>query len=188
MREMKNRTFVLAIIGVLLAFVALMCWGCSRSKSNAVPQKDVASVVAQPFDAKATIKLKDLKMTADINKTAAGQMTIKVNEPKTLEGMAFTYDGTDIRVIYKGLTVRLDENSKLVSSVASVIVNSIDAASSPSGVDVSLDNGALVVSGESDSGRFSITLDKEAGSLASIQVPELDFECRFDDFLFRKSA
>lgn len=186
MREMKNRTFAICVIGVLTVFTVLMCWGCSRRSSPpAADQRDVAAALSRPFDAKATIKLKDLVMTADVNRTGQGQATIQINEPKTLSGMAFAYDGQDIRVSYKGLTVKLDENSKLVSSVASIIVNSIDAASSESGVDVRLDGGALVISGESDSGRFQITLDKENGSIATLNVPELDFECRFDDFLFQ---
>jgi len=183
---MKNRTFGILLAVILTAFVLLMCWGCSKRTQRSSPSpKDVAAVLAQPFDAKATLKLKDLVMTADINRTGPGQATVQINEPQTLSGMAFVYDGEDVSVSYRGLTVKLREDSVLVSSVAEMIVRSIDAASSGSGVDVRLDGGALTVSGESDSGRFQITLDKENGSIATLNIPELDFECRFDDFLFR---
>lgn len=186
MRDMKNKTFLIGIVIILAAFVVLMCWGCSRRSGPAPTPENAAGTVAQPFDAKATIRMKDLVMTADINKTAANQLTLKVNEPATLQGMAFQYDGQNITVSYRGLSVKLDGDSKLVSSIASIIVNSIDKASSPSGVDVRIDGGALILSGQSDSGRFELALDRKNGSMASLSVPELDFECHFDDFLFQK--
>ena len=142
--------------------------------------------MSRPFDAEATITMKDLVLTADINRTEPGQATIRITEPKNLSGMNFSYDGDDITVSYMGFSVQLDGNSKLVSNVASLIVSALDKAASPSGVDVSMEEDALLVSGESDSGKFSIRLDKENGSIISVQVPEVDFECRFDDFLFRE--
>lgn len=181
---MKNRTFLISIAAILILFIVLMCWGCSK---RTVPApENVANTVGQPFDAKATIRMKDLVMTADLNKTEAGKLTLKVNEPATLQGMAFQYDGEDIVVSYRGLNVKLNGDSKLVSSIASIIVNSIDKAASPSGVDVRIDGDALLLTGQSDSGKFNLTLDRKGGSMASLSVPEVDFECRFDDFLFRR--
>ena len=184
---MKNRTFVICILVIIALFSGLILFSCNRgNKSGAAPSgEQVSAAMSRPFDAKATITMKDLVLTADINRTKPGQATIQIDEPKSLAGMSFSYDGDDITVSYMGFSVKLDGDSKLVSNVASLIVNTIDKASSPSGVDVSMADGALIVSGENDSGKFSIRLDKENGSIASISVPEVDFECRFDDFLFK---
>lgn len=182
---MKNKTFLIAIGIILTLFVILMCWGC-QAKTPAVTPENAAAAISQPFDAKATIRLKDLVMTADINKTAPKTATIQLNEPKTLSGMQFQMDGENVNVSYRGLSVKLNENSRLVSSIAALIIGTIDKASSPSGVNVEMKGNALIVSGKSDEGEFSILLDRQNGSIASISLPELDFECHFDDFLFQK--
>lgn len=182
---MKNRTFILSAIGILAVFAVLFCFGCQPKQKQSF-NKEAAVTLKKPFDAKATIKMRDLVLTADINKTAVGVATIKINEPKSLKDMKFEYDGKDIKIGYKGLAVRLDENSKLVSSLVAIIVNSIDKAASDSGVDVRVDGKVLIVSGESESGKFSITIDRESGSIATINLPELDFECHFNDFLLKK--
>ncbi len=180
--SMKNRSFILSIVGIVAVFAVLFCFGC-QPKQNKVSNKEATTNLKRPFDAKATIKMKDLVLTADINKTAVGCATIKVSEPKSLKDMKFEYDGKDIKIGYKGLSVKLDENSKLVSSLVAIIVNSIDKAASESGIDVKVEGKVLVVSGESESGKFAIKIDRESGSIATINLPELDFECRFDDFL-----
>ncbi|MFZ2539271.1 MAG: hypothetical protein WAX04_10270 [Oscillospiraceae bacterium] len=182
---MKNHVFILSIVGIVSVFGILFCFGC-QPKKNMVSNKEVATSLKKSFDAKATIKMKDLVLTADINKTAVGCATIKISEPKSLKDMKFEYDGKDVKIGYKGLSVKLDENSKLVSSLVAIIVNSIDKAASESGVSVKVEGKVLVVSGESESGKFAITIDRESGSIASINLPELDFECHFDDFLVKQ--
>ena len=174
---MKNRTFVICIAVILALFVPLFFWGGHGRKEK--ESLASAATLSQPFEAKAEIRLKDLRMNADINQTAPGQATVRITQPETLAGMAFAYDGEEVQVSYKGLTIRLDDDSRLVSSVAGMIVRSIDAACSESGVNVELEGERLIVSGESDAGRFRIALDKDTGSIASLNLPEADLECRF---------
>lgn len=185
---MKNRTFWIWVGVIVILFLLLMFWGCQRKDGGGAAQspEQISAAISRPFDAKATIRLKDLVMTADINKTSADALTMIIEEPKTLSGMKFSYDGTDITVSYMGLSIKLDENSKLVSSAANLIVGALNKAASPSGIDVRLQEGALLVSGKSDDGDFSIKLDKANGSIVSIALPELDFTCNFDDFVFKK--
>lgn len=182
---MKNKVFIISIIAIVAVF-GLLFFLTSKPKTNKALNKQVTTSLKTPFDAKAKIKMKDLVLVADINKTDVGCATIKIAEPKSLKDMNFSYDGEDITIAYKGLSVKLDEKSKLVSSLVSIIVNSIDKAASDSGIDVKINGNALTVCGENESGKFNITIDKENGSIASINLPELDFECNFDNFLFKK--
>lgn len=188
MKEMQNRTFVLwlaiIVIGFGILFFAVGRRSSARPDGQSPDAAAVASQLSQPFDAKATIRMEDLVLTADINRTAPGQLTLAVTEPAALSGMQFAYDGTDITVSYLGLSVRLNDDSVLVTSLVRMIVDAIDKASSQSGVNVSIDGETLLVSGESASGDFDIRLNPEDGSIASLHLPELDFECRFDDFLY----
>lgn len=180
---MKTRTFTIVVAALLALILGVTFLGLHGRKS-AKPPANLASTMSKGFDAGATIRMKDLVMVGDINKTKSGALTIAIKEPKHLKGMTFEYDGDDVSVSYKGIKIKLDENSKLVSSALSVIVNAIDKASSDSGVNVGIDGKALIVSGDCDSGKFDIKLDKKTGSMISLKLDELDFECNFDDFVF----
>ena len=179
---MKNNVFIISVIGIVAVFGVLF-FLVSPSKDNYESNEEVVEILEKPFDAKATIKMQDLVLVADVNKSAVGCATIKILEPSALKDMNFEYDGNEIKISYKGLSVKLDDDSKLVSSLVAIMVNSIDKAASESGVDVAIDGKALKLSGESESGKFAITIDRENGSIASINLPELDFECNFNDFL-----
>lgn len=184
-KEMKTSTF--AIIGsIILVFIAIFAISAFAKRNTTQVPRQISTNLHRPFDAKATIKMKDLTMEADINKTDIGVATFKIKEPKSLKDMEFQYNGEDVTVSYRGLSVKLDENSKLASSLASIIVSSIDKAASPSGVDVDIKGKQLAINGKSDAGKFEILLDKKTGSMMSLALPELDFECNFDDFIFKK--
>lgn len=182
---MKNKTFYIWIAVILLIFAGLMAL-TSRGKSEEKPPVEVLKGVNAPFDAKAHIKMQNMDLTADLNRTAENCITVKINEPASIAGMTFTYNGQDIETSFKGLTVTLDENSKLVSSLAEIIVNSLNKASDNEDVDVSITDGVVYLTGKSDSGEFQMRLDKKDGSIASISLPELQFECRFDEFIFKR--
>lgn len=189
-REMKNSTFTILVVVLLALIAAFTFMGGKKSSSAKISGRNshqVSTNLAKPFDAKATITMKDLKMTADINQTRAGECTVKITEPKTLSGMQFIYNGNDVSVSYKGFTVKLNQDSKLVQTVAGIIVEAINKASSPSGIDISIDGGRLLLQGDSDAGKFKMLLDKENGSIVSLSVPSVDFECNFTDFIFKNA-
>lgn len=177
---MKSKTFTIWVAVLMVLIVTVTFLGLRQNKQNketALPQ--VSAALSRSFDAKAKIKLADLVLVADVNKTAVGACTVEIEEPKHLKGMKFDYNGQDIGVSYKGMRVQLDENSKLASSVAQIIVNAVDKAASGSGIDVSVSGQAVEVSGDCDSGKFFIKLDKKSQSVLSITLPELDFTCNF---------
>ena len=187
MKEMRNRTFVLWIFIIVIGFGILFFTVGRRGSSDPGQPPDatkVAAQLSQPFDAKATIRMEDLVLTADVNRTVPGQLTLSVTEPAALSGMQFAYDGTDVTVSYLGLSVRLNDDSVLVTSLVRMIVDAIDKAASNSGIAVSIDGENLLVSGETAAGDFDLRLNPEDGSIASLHLPELDFECRFDNFLY----
>ncbi|MEG0571262.1 MAG: hypothetical protein RR497_06415 [Oscillospiraceae bacterium] len=186
---MKQQTFYMLIGIIIIIFVVLFAFGsCKRKKTDEKSTSEITTDIRRPFDAQATIKVKDLVIDADINKTAVGKCSVVIKKPKSLEGMKMDYDGEKIVANYKGMSIALDENSKLAAAVVPIIINTIDKAGSPSGIDVMTVGKTLLISGTSDSGKFSISADKQKGSVIKISVPELDFECNFSDFIFKKQA
>lgn len=187
---MKNKRFIIIIclIGAIFIFLLILprlrnSKNSDINKNSTLPRQTEVSL-KNPFEAKATIKLRDLTLVADLNKTAARQATFSIKDPPALNGMTFIYNENELTVSYKGLSVKLDENSKLVKTAMSAIIAAIDKASTPGGVSVSLEDSGLKLSGETDSGGFDILLDRKNGSIARVSLPELELECSFDDFLF----
>ncbi|MEG2429919.1 MAG: hypothetical protein RSA79_06505 [Oscillospiraceae bacterium] len=171
----KITVIVLIVLIVSLCFLPLF----TKNKSKSVP-KNISNSFTKAFNAQATIKMKDLVLQADVNKTSANELTMVIKSPATLKDMKFAYDGNNILVTFKGLSVNLDENSKLVQNALNIIVKTINSASSSSGINVGMEEGVLTVSGDSEVGKFKTVLDKKNGSIVSINVPSLDFECNFD--------
>ena len=179
---MKQKTFVFGLIAILVIFILLMLWGCNR-KSGAGP-RDLGKTLSQPFEAEATIRMKGLTLQSDINRTAAGTATFVVTDPPGLKDMQFQYNGDEIAVSYKGMTLHLDGESKLAGSMAALVMEAIEKASSDD-VKIKLDGNALCIAGESEAGEFDMRLDRKNGSILSLSFPELDFECSFEDFIFQ---
>ncbi len=176
---MKTKTFTIWVCILLGLIITVTVLGFLKKPDNS----QIASNVKRAFEAKATIKLKDITLVGDVNKTKDNTCTVTIQSPENLKGMKISYDGKDIVVGFKGLNVNLNGDSKLVNSIAKIIVNSIDNVNDDIGVKI--DDDTLKLNGKSDTGRFNMTLSKTNRSIMSLSVPELDFECEFDDFIFK---
>lgn len=179
--RLKNIVYVVTCVTIgLVAVVLLLNLLGGRSKAGEM----VSTNIHRGFDAQATIMVEDVVMLCDINKTVLGDMTISVIEPDTLNGLTIAYNGDDITTSYKGMSFTMDDSSVVATSIGKIILSAINKASSPSGVEVKMLDSSIVIDGETDQGRFSITLDKNNGNIVSLNVPNLDFICNFDEFLW----
>lgn len=182
---MKNKTFFISLAVIIVVFCVLFFFSCNKG-NNKPSVSDINSAVSSlntPFDAKATINLNGIEFTADVNKTNIGSATITITKPETVNGMQFQYDGEDIKITYKGISVNLDDDSKIVSSSMPLIIKALNAAAQKNGITVENKTGQLLLSGKSEDKNFIITMDKETGTVANISFPDIDMECRFENFL-----
>lgn len=164
--------------GVLLALCC--CTGCGKTASSEPPSAEsVAEVVSRPFDVVADIKMGGIEAQADLNRTEDGVCTFVFQKPSALEGMTITLDADTIGLSYLGLSVEADSEKVLSSSVTKAIVASINAVAQPNGVSVAVDGSAILVSGTTDSGDFTLRLDQKNQSMLTLSIPNLDLECHF---------
>lgn len=181
---MKTRTFSVIAIALIALIVVVTATGLLRTRVND-EDKVIVNKIERGFDAKATFKLKDIVMVGDVNRTVDGAMTVKITEPKHLNGMTFSYDGKDVTVSYLGMKLKLDEDTKLVSGAAQALISAINKATSKTGLGVKLEKKTLTLIGESDSGEFKLIMDRNSGSILAVKMDDLDFECSFDEFIFK---
>lgn len=168
----------------MLAIVLVIIWFPSK-KEEELPPTVVEDYLTQPFTAKATIRLQDMTLETDINRTSPQKFTMKVTEPENLEGLQFTYDGETVGVSFKGMNLDVSDDSLAAKMMAKVLFYTINSASGESGVTVTQIEEGISIKGENEQGDFEILLNKENGSIIKFNMPNLEFECSFTDFLFQ---
>lgn len=184
---MKDSVFYTAIVIIIFIAGVLFWLGSAqgnKTNTNNTPNIDEATVIAneiltKTFNANANIKMQDITLNADVNRTSPNSITLAIIEPTTLEGMNLQYNGEEISINYKGMTLGLDKNSKGLSSVASILMKSIETATAGTGLEIKSENNSIIVNGATDTGDFSIQLDPSNNSIATIKAPDLDFSCEF---------
>ena len=179
---MRRKWALLAGVMAVLCGVVFLFSGCSKKET---PSQEMQQSISQPFTAKATIRLENMTLTADVNKTSPQKFTLKVSEPKSLEGLTFDYDGERIGISFRGMSVDIADDSLTAKFMANLILKSINAASAESGVTVTQQDDGLLIQGENENEDFEILLDRQNGSIIKVSMPEMDLECSFSDFLFQ---
>lgn len=165
---------------IAAALAALCLSGCGTPESSLPPTAEsVAQAVSQSFDAAAVIKMGGIEAEADLNRTESGVCTFQFHKPAALDGMTITLDRDTIGLSYLGLSVKADSEKVLSSSMTKAIVASINAAAEPNGVTVGVDGTAILVSGTTESGDFTLRLDQKNQSMLTLSIPNLDLECHF---------
>lgn len=178
----------LKLIGVFL-MLSVVLSGCGTEtggQPSENEQQKVSSSLNQGFDAKATIKMGEIEAEADINRTKEGICTVKLTSPKGLSGMTFSFDRQNVTVSYMGLSLELDNDSVLTSSMTKAVVASINMAAEPHGVSMALEGEALVIKGTTESGDFTLKLDRSDYSVLTLSIPNLDLECNFNPFSYQE--
>ncbi len=169
-----------AAICTSLALVAGLLGGCGRTSSLLPPNaQEVSEVVSQPFDAEAVIRMGDMEAVVDLNKSEAGVFSFTFTEPKALSGMTVSMDDETVGLSYLGMHIEGDSEQVLNSSAVKAIVSALNQAAKPNGIEIGVEGTAITVSGDSESGKFLLTLDPRSRSMLTLSIPELELTCHF---------
>lgn len=185
---MKNSVFYTWIVIILLTAGILFYLGSNNNSNNDETNTNTKEseiptianeILTSNFNANANIKMQDITLNADVNRTSSNAITFSIQEPKSLAGMNIQYNGDIVNITYKGMTLGLSKNSKALSSVANILMSAIETATDGTGVEIkNVDNG-ISVNGVTDTGDFSILLNPSNNSIAKITSQNLDFVCDF---------
>ncbi len=184
-KKHKTNRFIIFIPIAVVIFVVIGTIIITGSWKGSPPPEQISNQLSQPFSATANIKMKNMVMVADINKTSPQTFTFAIKQPATLKGLAFQYNGTDLNVSYKGMSVNIADDSLLAKGIAAMVIKAVNAASEETGVTMQEKDGALWIHGTNQDGDFNLKLDKQNRSLLSLDMPSLDLNCEFSNFLFQ---
>ena len=172
---------------VLLAAGLLLFLGLQLRRGHDAPQQETLpdGTLDRPFTATATIRLDGATLVADLNRSAENAFTLQVQEPQALQGLAFSYDGDEILASYHGMEVAIGDDSLIARAMAGIVFRSIQEATAGSGLEISRSDGSLTIRGTGEDGEFSLQIDPERHTILELNVPALDLQCEFSDFLFQ---
>lgn len=162
-----------------LLLAAALFSGCGQGEAAPPSPEEVSAAVSRPFDAVADIQMGGISATADLNKTEDGVFSFTFHEPAALNGMVVTMDDEKIGLSYLGLHIEADSEDVLDSAVTKSIVAAVNKAAQPNGITIGTEGSAITVSGETEAGEFTLTLDQKNQSLLTLSIPNLDLECHF---------
>lgn len=183
---MKQKKILITIIGVIAVVgIGILTYRvtCNRPLSQE-KQQQLTHDLSRPFQATANIKLDEMVIIADLNKTAPNQFTMKIAQPQTLKDLSFSYNGSDITVSYKGMSAVLSDDSFVAKTLAGIVMRSINSATESTGLHISEQDHVLVIEGSNEDGNFTMQIDKQSGSILTLNVPQLKLECNFPQFFF----
>lgn len=176
MQALRSKWKIWIIIPLVAALIVGIFFACGRStKVEEIPPADWT----KSFTAKADIRFGDLNAVASVNRIGDGICDITLISPQALNGMKFQYNGSDISISYLGMNVSLNEDGLLANAMTAAIVKAVDTAARGSGISAKKKGKAILLNGTNDTGEFTLRMDKENGSLLSLEIPAIDLECTF---------
>ena len=169
---MNVRTFlcVLVLAGITLLFMV----SCNK-KEEQPPDQIMASVSAS-----AQVTQGESSLSCTVVRNPEGVGVISVTQPASLEGLCFEWKGNGYGLSYHGLACEAGTPFLPSTSFASAIMNVLKSCERMEGLQIqSQEDGKTVYSGESESGRFTITVDNQDGFIEKISIEDLQLSVDF---------
>ncbi len=172
---------------LLFAFIFMIPL-CACSKNPAPPSSSsISSALSSPYDAEIRAEYKGITFTAKIHKILPGYCDISFSSPQSLKDLSVSFKENCVDISYKGIAVSLDPKEISGSAAAALVVSALDQITSPDGINVSLVDSALIVSGETDGDYFELRLDPKTYNLLSLNSPSKELKVEFLNFDFVKT-
>jgi len=113
--------------------------------------------------------------TLDRSDPTTGSLTI--HKPASLEGTTMTWDGDDVTVSYKHMTVTFAEGTLPVGAAVKALWKTLDSCRSSS-------ENTTVVEGMVDGIGYTVTFDDTSGLPLTMAVPSVPLNVSFSDWIY----
>lgn len=171
---------VTALLATLTVIFTMVLGSCSKKGGgeDGWTPEEAASLFAAGFSAPVEVVLGEITMSGELSREG-DRTTLSLTAPEHLEGLSFSVQGGKVEVTYKGLTV--DGSSMPVPALGRAVALVMDALTHPELLTAGTDeNGGAVLSGKTENGAFTLSMDDTAPVL--LEIPELQLTCTFTGF------
>jgi hypothetical protein len=175
----KTIEILLLIITVLLFITAFV--SCKRNGERA--QVAAAESLSKGFSCNAQLSLDGKAYAFAFSKNAQGQCDLTFTKPAELSTLGFELGSDGLKIKYNGIEAAIDPSTIPQSAVFSAVLGVFNAASGQSGVQTSLKGQDIRVTGTSQAGPFTLTLDHNLAP-KELDMPSLKLKATFSNFKY----
>ena len=169
-----------AVIGLAGICGVFLLWR-GLSRQNTVSQ--AKQFFSQAYEAEITLHSGDTALTAVVGRDADGDVTLTVKEPSLLSGMVIRRKGSGLTISYGNMEFPLELQEMPASSAVGPLFSLLSGAFDSADATFSETDGRYVLSGESEYGAYTVTLDQSSGAVLQVDFPSLGFTCDFSRFV-----
>lgn len=168
------------LVGIMFCLV-----GCSspKPKESIQPTKATENLNTS-YTSTMDISYHEIRATATIDQQYPGNYKIKFTQPAVMSGMELETEGQLIRIKYRELSAQFNSDEFFDSSIAKTVISTLNNVTVEEGLEFSLENESLIVSGVGETGKFNLRIDRKNGNLLSLDVPDEELKVEFKDFKF----
>lgn len=158
----KNNRLSLLFKLAISSLICVYLTGCYNQPYNV---KDPIT----NFTRQAEIKTPESTITCEISRSAEGISEITFKSPEELDGMKFKWTGNNYSISYQDLICETQTPYLPNNSIAMSIVNALNEIAKPEALTfVTSQKNSNVYSGNSNSGKFQVTIDGQTGNITDI--------------------
>ncbi|HCC34167.1 MAG TPA: hypothetical protein DEQ02_00420 [Ruminococcaceae bacterium] len=176
---MKRRIKSCVKITALVFAVFLLFSGCGKPVKDEAP---VPETIKQGFSCDAKIRYGDMDLTVKVSRPGLQECIVEVIDPPPLDGLKMHWQGEDMSMSYKGLSLDLIDEMFPDTAFAGALNNVFNSLAAAQSLKVKEEDGRMTFSGTGDSGGYSVTMNMQTGQLESISVPSLGLDVDFIAF------
>lgn len=150
----------------------LMLTGCGQSHRD-----HTAQPVTDGFTCKTAIRYNEMDLQGRLTRDADGKLTLSFSLPKTLEGVAIGWNGTDMTMELGGMSIAVPTESV---PQGALIRRLLQVLSADHGDGQVMDEG-YVFAGDIDGQAYTLVCDPDTGLPETLSLPSEELEVAFTE-------
>lgn len=154
----------------LTAVTAALFLLCGCGKQTAMDP------ITDGFTAQATIRYKEMDVAGQFSCSVDGRVTMVFTQPKTLAGVTFGWNGSEMQMKLGSMTIAVAQDSMPDGGLVQCLTRVLAAVEPKNGVKEGAD---YVITGETDGIGYTLTCDVETGLPKTLSVPDEQLTAEF---------
>lgn len=180
-RSIVYRAAVALLAAAVVCVAGAGCVSCAKQQESA--KKAVAARFSKGFSCVAAIQWAGGSYRLQIGRTAKDEYSLAFLAPAALEPLRFSYGNGVLKVGYGGISTAVDPASLPQSALLYSVAGVLGAAAQPQNIHVRTASGGVVVTGKTQAGAFTLTLDRSL-TPKTLSVPGIGLTAQFEQFRY----
>ena len=153
------------------AAALLLLSGCGRTRADATPP------VTEGFACQTAIRYRDMELQGQLTRTSDGKLTLAFSLPKTLNGVAVGWNGSDMTMELGGMSIAVPAEQVPQGALVKRLLQVLSADHG----DGAVTEEGYAVSGEVEGETYTLVCDPATGLPVTLTLPAEGLEVTFTE-------